>query len=333
MYSTKNIIILTVLSLIVFVSGIIGYMVIENWDLLDATYMTVITLTTVGFGEVHHLSRNGKLFTTVLIFVGAGFCLYVVGSFVQFILGGQINKILGRRKLDKSISRLNDHCVVCGYGRIGRVLALSLIDHPMDVVVIEQNPDLVPVMNGDKVLYVSGSATEEDALIAAGIKRAKTLVAVLATDTDNVFLVLTARQLNPDLYIMARASQESVKSKLRAAGADKVESPYDTGALSMARRVLRPTVTNFLDLALAQTNKDIQMEEVPVLPASNICGKTLQTSHIRQNFNLIIIAIRKSDNTMIFNPSSETIISAHDTIVVVGDDKSLTSFNRDLLNC
>ncbi|MDY6824360.1 MAG: potassium channel protein [Thermodesulfobacteriota bacterium] len=333
MYSTKNTIILTVLSLIVFVSGIIGYMVIEDWSFLDAIYMTVITLTTVGFGEVHHLSRDGKIFTTILIFVGVGFCLYVVGTFVQFILGGQINNILGRRKLDKKISQLDGHCVVCGYGRIGRVLALNLINHPIDVVVVEQNPDLVPIMGEDNVLYVSGSATEEEALIAAGIKKAKTLVAVLATDTDNVFLVLTARQLNPDLYIMARSSQERVKSKLRAAGADKVESPYDTGALSMAKRVLRPTVTNFLDLALAQTNKDIQMEEVPVSPRSKLCGKTLQESRIRQDFNLIIIAIRKSDNTMIFNPSSETRITENDTIVAVGDHESLNNFNRDLLYC
>ncbi|MDY6904021.1 MAG: potassium channel protein [Thermodesulfobacteriota bacterium] len=331
MHNTKNIIILTILSLAVFISGIIGYVIIEHWDFLDALYMTAITLTTVGFGEVHHLSRTGKIFTTFLIFVGAGFSLYVVGTIAQFVLEGQINKILGRRKLDKKISRLDNHCVVCGYGRIGRVLAQSLIRHPMDVVVVEQNPELVPVMNADNVLYVAGSATEEDALIAAGIKKAKTLVAVLATDTDNVFLVLTARQLNPDLYIMARASQESVKAKLKAAGADKVESPYYTGALSMARRVLRPTVTNFLDLALAQTNKDIQMEEVPVSPQSDICGKSLQESHIRQDFNLIIIAIRKPDNTMIFNPSSETTIHADDTIVVVGDHENLAKFNRNAM--
>lgn len=312
--------------------GTLGYMLIEKWSFLESFYMTLITITTVGFGEVHHLTPSGKVFTSVLIFVGVGFFLYVTGYLVQFVVEGRIREIMGRRKLDKKIKRLKRHYIICGYGRIGRVLVGNLKNHPIDIVVIEKNPELVPVMEEDGVLYISGNATDEQVLLEAGIEQARTLVAVLATDTENVFLTLTARQLNPDLYIMARASEEAVKKKLLAAGADKVESPYDIGAVSMAMRVMRPTVTSFLDLVLTRKNKDIEMEEIPVAASSVICDQTLLESKIRQHFNIIIIAIKKPDDTMIFNPSSEETIREGDTMIVVGDKKNLSAFSKTLMN-
>lgn len=209
-------------------------MMIEGWDFLDAVYMTVITLTTVGYGEVHEVSRIGQIYTIFLIFIGVAFFLFVAGSVVQFMVEGRIRIILGRRSLDKKIDRLKNHYIVCGYGRIGRVLCNQLKRKPMDLVVIDKNLELIPIFDDDKVLYVSGDASDEAILHKAGILRAKGLIAVLATDTENVFLVLTARQLNPDLYIIARASQDESKSKLQAAGANKVESPYEMGAVSMA---------------------------------------------------------------------------------------------------
>jgi len=331
LHNIRNLIILSLLSLFMLALGVIGYMVLEDWDFLDALYMTIITVTTVGFSEVRHLSPEGRLFTLILIFIGVGLVLYVTGSVVQFMVEGQIRHILGRRKLNKKISRLKNHYIVCGYGRIGRVLTGNLRENPIDLVVVEQNSDLVPVLEEDGMLYVQGNATEESALLEAGIKEAKGLVAALATDADNVFLTLTARQLNPDLYIMARVSQESAKSKLWAAGADKVESPYDIGATSMAMRVLRPNVTNFLDLVLARKHKAIQMEEIPIVAGSEICDKSLMDSQIRQHFNVIIIAIRKPDDTMIFNPSPEEVIRASDTIIVVGEDNSLSRFNQTVM--
>lgn len=306
-------------------------MIIEGWDFLDAVYMTVITLTTVGYGEVHEVSRIGQIYTILLIFIGVAFFLFVAGSVVQFMVEGRIRIILGRRSLDKKIDRLKNHYIVCGYGRIGRVLCNQLKRKPMDLVVIDKNLELIPIFDDDKVLYVSGDASDEAILHKAGILRAKGLIAVLATDTENVFLVLTARQLNPDLYIIARASRDESKSKLQAAGANRVESPYEMGAVSMAQRIIRPTVTNFLNLAFAHKRKDIQMEEIPVNSSSGLINVMLKDSGIRQQFNLIIIAIKKPDGSMMFNPSYETVIEAGDTVIAVGQEGNLQKL-EDKLN-
>jgi voltage-gated potassium channel len=225
---------------------------------------------------------------------------------------------------------LKNHYIACGYGRIGRVLCKHLNTKPIDLVVIEKSSDLVPVMDADKVLYVSGDAADEENLFKAGISRAKVLIAALATDTDNVFLVLTARQMNPDIFIMARAGNQNAKSKLLAAGADKVESPYDIGAISMAHRILRPTVTNFLDLAFAHKRTDIQMEEIPVALSSELANVMLKDSGIRQRFNLILIAIKKEDGGMLFNPSFETTIEAGDTVIALGEGQNLLKLEKIL---
>ena len=232
--------------------------------------------------------------------------------------------------MDKKIDRLKNHYIVCGYGRIGRVLCRNLYRKPYEVVVIEKNADLIPAMDADGVLYITGDASDEACLIKAGIQRAEGLVAVLATDTDNVFLVLTARQLAPDLKIIARAGQEASKNKLKAAGADSVESPYEIGAASMAQRIIRPTVTNFLDLAFAHRRKDILMEEIPVSDLSELVNVQLKDSGIRQNFNLIIIAIKKPDGGMLFNPSFEAEIMPGDTVIAVGEEENLQKLEKIL---
>ena len=330
MDSARHLLLAVLLALCILFLGATGYMMIEGWDFLDAVYMTVITLTTVGYGEIHELSRIGQLYTILLIFIGVAFCLYVAGSVVQFMVEGQIRTLLGRRSLDKKIDQLKNHYIICGYGRIGRVLCNQLKRKPIDLVVIDKNRELIPILDEDKVLYLSGDATDEANLNKAGIQRAKGLIAVLATDTENVFLVLTARQLNPDLYIIARASQDESKSKLQAAGANKVESPYEMGAVSMAQRIIRPTVTNFLDLAFAHKRKDIQMEEIPVNSSSDLVNVMLKDSGIRQRFNLIIIAIKKPDGSMLFNPSFETVIEAGDTVIAVGQEGNLQKLEKIL---
>jgi len=331
MGSAKHLIVSILLTLFLVSSGTAGYMIIEGWGILDALYMTVITMGTVGYDEVHEISRTGRLFTILLIFFGVGFFVYVAGVVVQFMVEGRMRTILGRRSLDKKIDRLKDHYIICGYGRIGRVLCKNLLRKPFDLIVIEKDRELIPVMDEDKVLYVCGDVSDEANLIKAGIKRAKGLVAVLATDADNVFLVLTARQLNPDLHIVARACQVESKAKLRAAGANNVESPYEMGGVSMAQRILRPTVTNFLDLAFAYKRKDIQMEEIPVSPSSALSNVMLKDSGIRQQFNLIIIAIKKSDDSMLFNPSFETVIKAGDTVIAVGEEANLKKLEDILI--
>lgn len=330
MENTKHLITGIIIALCIVLFGTVGYILIEGWEFLDSLYMTIITISTVGFSEVHHISKAGRLFTIVLVFFGVGFTLYIAAAVVQFMVEGRIRIILGRRRLEKKIDRMKNHYIVCGYGRIGRVLCKNLKRKPLDLVVVEKNPELTSVMDADGVLYISGDAADEENLIRAGIKRAKGLVAVLASDADNVFLVLTARQLDPDLLIIARASQEESKSKLRAAGANTVESPYDMGAASMAHRIIRPTVTSFLALAFAHKRKDIQMEEIPVSASSELVNVMLKDTGIRQKYNLIIIAIKKQDNSMLFNPSFEATIEVGDTVIAVGEEVNLLKLEHIL---
>ena len=332
MESGKHLLYSIGLSILVILGGTVGYMLIEGWGLLDALYMTLITISTVGFFEVQPLGITGRIFTMGLVISGVGFSLYVAAALVQFMVEGRIRIIMGRRRLDRKLGRLKDHFIVCGYGRIGRVLCRNLKRKPVDIVVIEKDADLVPVMEQDKVLYISGDAADDGVLAKARIDRARGLVAVLATDTDNVFLVLTARQLAPDLLIYARAGREGSKQKLLTAGANVVESPYEMGAVSMAHRILRPTVTSFLNLAFSQKSTEIQMEEIPVGAGCKLQNVELKDTGIRQKYNLIIIAIKKPDGSMMFNPSFETRINPGDTVIAVGEPDNLTQLEKEL-NC
>lgn len=330
METTKHFLISAILVVLILLMGMGGYMLIEGWGALDSLYMTVITLATVGYGEVHAVSEPGRIYTIFLIFVGVSFFLYVVGAMMQFMVEGRIRHILGRQRLDRKIKRLRNHYLVCGYGRIGQVICRKLMNEAVDLVVIENNPDRIDAIGDDRLLYLIGDATDEAVLIQAGIERAAGLIAVLATDADNVFLVLTARQLNRDILILARASQHRAKAKIQAAGADYVESPYELGAVNMAQRIVRPTVTNFLDLAFKQGSNEIQMEEIPVNSSSPLRDVILQDSGIRQEFNLILIAVKKPDGRMIFNPSYETRIEANDTVIAVGETENLAKLGRKL---
>ncbi len=323
MNTTRHLAISIVLMSLIIIIGTVGYMMLEGWGTLDALYMTIITISTVGYREVHDVGVAGRVFSIFLIFSGVGFTLYVAAAIVQFMVEGRIRIIMGRRRLNYKIDHLKNHYIVCGYGRIGRVLCHNLQRGPFKLVVIEKNPDQIPVLEKDGMLYINGEATDETNLLKAGIQRAKGLVAALATDTENVFLVLTARQLAPDLTIVARASQEGSKSKLKAAGADTVESPYEMGAASMAHRIIRPTVTSFLDLAFEHKRRDIQMEEIPVSESSELVNVMLKDSGIRQNYNLIIIAIKNPDGEMMFNPSFEAVIRPNDTVIAVGQVDNL----------
>jgi voltage-gated potassium channel len=326
----RHFLIILVLLVSVLTAGTVGFEMLEGWGFMDALYMTVITISTVGYQEVRPLGEAGRVFNMVLIFFGLGTTTYVAASVVQFMVEGRIRAIMGRRRLDRKIDRLNHHYIICGYGRIGRILCQTLRQKPVSLVVIEKTPDLIPVLEQDRVLYVQGDATSEDVLKRAGIERAKGLVAVLATDTDNVFLVLTARQLAPELMIIARTSREESRNKLRAAGANIVESPYEMGAFRLAQRIMRPAVTSFLEFAFSQARKDIQLEELAVSEASALARVSLKDSGIRQNFNLIIIAINKADGTMLFNPSFEAVLMPGDTVIAVGEVENLDKLERVL---
>ena len=330
MESTKHFIISLLLALILVIFGTLGYLLIEGWSSLDALFMTIITLATVGYQEVHPLSAAGQIYTIVLIVTGVGFFLYVAGAVIQFMVEGRVRALMGRRRLDRKIARMKNHYIVCGYGRIGKVICEKLLRENMDLVIIDKRPDLVDTFESLGMVYICGDAGDESILARAGIQRAKALIASLATDTDNVFLVLSARQIAPELKIVARAGSEAAKRKLAAAGANTVEAPYETGAATMAQRILRPTVTNFMDLAFAQHHKDIQMEEIPVSQESALKEVMLKDSGIRQKYNLIIIAIKKADDHMLFNPSFEARLQTGDTVLAVGEPANLKKLEAEL---
>jgi voltage-gated potassium channel len=332
MWPPRHFLIIVALLAFIIAAGTIGFEVIEGWSFMDALYMTVITIATVGYQEIRPLGDTGRLFNMILIFFGLGTTTYVAASVVRFMVEGRIRAIMGRRRLDRRIDRLKGHYIICGYGRIGRILCQTLQQKPVALVAIEKSAELIPLMEQDRVLFVQGDSTSEEVLQRAGIARAKGLVAVLGTDTDNVFLVLTARQLAPQLMIIARASREDSKSKLRAAGANIVESPYEMGAFRLAQRIMRPAVTSFLDSAFSEVRKDIQMEELTVSGTSPLAHLSLKDSGIRQKFNLIIIAIKSTDGAMLFNPSFETTIRPGDTVIAVGEMDNLDLLEKALTN-
>lgn len=304
--------------LFIFMLGTWGYMEVEGWTMWDSFYMVVITLATVGYGEVHPLSEQGRILTTLLIFAGVGNFAFILGAFSQLLVDGNIHKFLRRRRVLKKIDRMKGHTVVCGYGRIGSVVVDEFLNAGIEVVVIEQNPKLVEELEIEGIPHLYGDATDDAILSQAGLARAKSLVAALASDADNVYIALSANQINPDMNIIARASSPCHVSKLKLAGADRVFLPHHAGGLHMANAIIRPTVTSVIELVNSRSEMTFQIEEWTVRDESELVGKKLMDSGIRQRFDLIVLSIKKYDSTILMNPSPESVIDAGDTIIAVG---------------
>jgi voltage-gated potassium channel len=312
----------TALLLALLVAGSMGFVWLEGWDFFEALYMTVTTLTTVGYGEIHPLTRLGRIYNMVLILAGMGVLFYVVGSLARVLVEGEIRSALGKRKLIKHIRRLKNHYIICGFGRIGQIIAQQLKDRGLSLLVIENDPSLLTVLETSGHYFISGDATREEVLMEAGIERAKGLVSVVSSDADNVYVVLTARSLNPGLFIVARGEEEGSEKKLVRAGADRVESPYRMGGQKMAHTILHPTVVTFMELAMKE-GVEWSMEEIAVGRTSSLLGVRLADSGIRQKLNLILVAIKREGGEMLFNPSHETPILAGDTLIALGLRKNL----------
>jgi voltage-gated potassium channel len=302
--------------------GSLGFVWLEGWNFFDALYMTVTTLTTVGYGEIHPLSRMGRIYNMVLILSGMGVMLYIVGSLARVVIEGEIHTALGRRKLLKDIKKLKNHYIICGFGRIGEIIARHLTNRGLALVIIEKAPETIDRLEELGYHYLSGDATRDEVLLEAGIERAKGLVAVVHSDASNVYIVLTARSLNPKLFIVARGEELGAEQKLLRAGADRVESPYYMGGQKMAHTILHPTVVTFMELAMKE-GVDWSMEEIQVGQASPLSGVPLEDSGIRQKLDLILVAIKRADGEMLFNPSHETRILAGDTLIALGLRKNL----------
>jgi voltage-gated potassium channel len=290
--------------------------------------MTVITLSTVGYFEVQPLDPAGRIFTMVFIIVGFGIFFYGVGVIAREVIEGEIQRTLGRRRVQRRIAHMKGHFIVCGFGRMGRIVCRELATKPVPFVVVERDPEMLRLIEQDEYPCVEGDATEENVLTDAGIERAHGLVAALSTDSDNVYVVLTARELNPKLLVVARAEDERSERKLIHAGATRVVSPYVIGGYRMAHALLRPAVLDVLDLATHYSSLELQIEEVTVFKGGFAEGSTLESSSIRDKLGLIVIAIKKSDGRMLFNPSPESRIEAGDRLVVMGETPSLRELER-----
>jgi len=299
--------------------GAAGYMVIERWRFLDALYMTVTTITTVGFMEVHPLSDAGRLFTVLLVVFGVTVLFYTVGKIAQIVFEGQFQRFLGRMKVEKRIEAMKDHYIICGHGRIGSLICREFAAKPLPFVVVESSPSTIEKLEEERFPYIRGNATEDETLLKAGIKRAKGLIAVVTSDTENVYITLTARGLNPDLFILARAGEDGSDIKLKRAGANKVISPYHIGGSRMAQAILRPNVVDFIEIATGRDHLDLQMEEIRIPDGCRYVGENLAGSGFRKDTGIIIVGIKKANGKMVFNPDSHTRIEGRDTLIVLGE--------------
>jgi voltage-gated potassium channel len=319
-----------VLLSLVLLFGTIGYMLIEGWPLLEALYMTVITITTVGFGEVRTVSEPGRIFTVVLIFTGMGIMAYTLGIVAQIMVEFQVRDLIGRRKLGLKLKNIKDHYILCGYGRIGEVIAHELKAHGSPLLVIDQDPQSKEKLRSHDIPYIIDDATSDDVLMEAGIMRARGLVTVVLSDADNLFITMTARGMNPGLFILSRADQGATEKKLLRAGANKVVMPYQIGGLRMVHTILRPAVTDFFDFAMQDKNIALKMEELKVQEKSPLNGVHLKDSGIRQDMNVIIVAIRDKAGNMSFNPSSNVAMEAGTTLIALGPIGDLEKLERIL---
>jgi len=310
--------------------GVLGYMTIAGMTFIEALYMTVTTLSTVGYREVRELDTAGRIFTMALIVSGLGIVFYTASLVARDVIEGEIQRTFGRRRVQRQIAQMEDHFVVCGFGRMGRIVCKELAAKPVAFVVIEREAESLRHLEDEQYPHVAGDATEDDILVEAGIKRARGLVAALPTDSANVYVVLSARELNPSLLIVARAEDERSERKLLHAGATRVVSPYVIGGHRMAHSLLRPAVVDVIDLATHYRSIELQIEEVSVAAGTFAAGETVAGSGIRERSGIIVIAIKKANDEMLFNPKPDVSIHAGDRLVLMGETASLRELEQQL---
>jgi voltage-gated potassium channel len=303
----------------VMIGGTVGYVVL-GFTLLDAVYQTVTTVTTVGFREVQPLSSAGKIFTIVLIVLGVGTALYTLGVVIETVLEGQLPEVFGRRRMDRKITGMSDHVVVCGWGRVGKAVVRELAAQRARTVIIDSDANRLDDAPGAVVL---GDATEDHVLERAGVSRARALVAALQTDAGNLFVTLSARALRPELFIVARVRLEENEDKLLRAGANRVVNPQSIGGARMAAFVLQPHVTEFLDVVMHERGIEFRLEEITVPEGSPIAGSSIRDAHIRDRTGALVLALRDESGSFTTNPPPDTVIDAGEVIIAIGTQGDL----------
>lgn len=307
-------------------AGTVGFHVIEGWGWFDSLYMVVITLTTIGYEEVHPLSFHGRIFNLLLIMAGVVLVALSFGALTQALLEIELGQFFGRRRMERDIQHLQNHYIICGAGRVGRSAARELSANGVPLVIIESNEHRLA---GNEYLSIVGDATKEAVLRQVRIDKALGLVAATTTDAVNVYIVLTARGLNPHLRIIARASEEDAEKHLLTAGADTVISPQRFAGHRVAQAFLRPNVLDFLDIATSRDGQiELRMEEVRISATSPLAGQTIESSHIRQSMGLVVLAIKRGSSAMQFNPGPNEIIQPDDCLIVMGEPEKLQGLSR-----
>lgn len=305
--------------------GTAGFHFIEHWSWFDGFYMVLTTLTTIGYQEVHPLSQVGRYFNVFIIFAGVGLVFLILGALGQALLEFEFNNLFGRRKMEREIAKLTGHYIICGAGRVGRAVARQFEGRPAQFVILEANEEKAQRIRSEtNWLVVHADATLEAQLLAVRIHEAAGLVAATTTDATNTYVVLTARSLNPNLKIIARASEESAEKHMRTAGADQVISPYGFAGFRIAQAFLRPHIINFLEVALLRSDElGLELEELTIDPASVYVGQSLQDSGIRHDLGITVLAIKREGEEMKYSPAADAVLSAGDHLIVMGEPSRL----------
>ncbi len=305
--------------------GTAGFAVIDGYPLFDAFYMTLTTMTTVGYGEIHPLSHAGRVFNSFLIVFGVTTIFIAIGAMTQTIIELEFGDAIGKRRKKRMIDNLKDHYIICGFGRVGNGAAQELSHAGVPFVVVDINPARVERATLAGMLAVAADSTHDETLRLVGIERARGLVSALATDADNLFVLLSAKGLNPGIYVATRAAEEGAEAKMRRAGADAVFAPYSITGHRLAQSLLRPHVVQFLDLTTKDVGDDIAIEQVRVSRASQMVSKTIKEMQLGKEVGVIVMAIRKETGEMVFNPPAETAVEGGDYLIVMGRPGNLRS--------
>ncbi|WPD21619.1 MAG: potassium channel protein [Candidatus Electrothrix aestuarii] len=313
------------------VIGPVGYIFLEGTPFIDGLYLTMITISTVGYGDIVPTTPAGRLFTVLLIFSGVGYVMYMFSQITEAMVEGGLQRFVEKRKMHKKMTRLQDHYIICGFGRIGQEICAILRENYRSFVVIENEDEVIREIDQLGYIVLKGDASDDEVLEQAGIKQARGLVAVVSTDADNLYITLTARGINPGLFILTRSSgTPGVAKKLERAGATKVISPYSIGARRMAQLIVRPTVVDFLDLAMQARELGLCMEELLITEHSSLVDKTLMQSGLRKKYDIIVVAIKRPGMSMIFNPGPDSKIQDGDILIVLGDNQQISALEKTL---